>query len=367
MKVNFVDLASQYAVIKNDVLADTEAVLSTGGFIGSQEFEEKFSAFHGKKYCVGVGSGTDALWLSLLALGIGIGDEVIVPSNTYIASAFAISHTGATPVFVDPNPETYVIDVDSIRSAITDKTKAIMPVHLYGHPVNMTKLMSFVSGKDIFVVEDCAQSVGALCLNKKTGTFGDVGCYSFYPAKNLGGLGQGGAIVTDNERLAIMVRELGNVGRSEGSWFDYIHKGFNSRLDALNAKFLSRGLNCLDTWNNARVNSAVVYSDLLDGAPVVTPQLPTDDLYPVFHLYEIKCQSEVVRDELKAFLGKKEIACGLHYPIPCHRQPVYKELFTECPISDELSKTLLSLPIHPGLKYSEVVYVSEAICEFFDK
>jgi len=367
MKVNFVELSKQYANIKDDVLRDLDEIISTGAFLGSQEFEEKFAAFHGRNFCVGVGSGTDALWLSLVALGIGPGDEVLVPANTYIATAFAVSHAGATPVFVDPDPETYVMTTDSLLEALTPKTKAIVPVHLYGQPANMIELLHFAERHSIFVVEDCAQSAGASYMDKKTGAWGDVGCYSFYPTKNLGGLGQGGAVVTDNEDLAVAVRELGNVGRAEGSWFDYAHKGFNSRLDAVNSVFLSRCLDKLEDWNKARAFAATMYSDALVDVDVITPPLPNAIMNPVYHLYELKCSSESIRDGLKDFLSEKEIGCGLHYPVPCHRQEVYSLEFRECPISDELSKTLLSLPMHPLLRPVDVEFVCRSIKEFFNK
>jgi dTDP-4-amino-4,6-dideoxygalactose transaminase len=303
----------------------------------------------------------------LLALGIGPGDEVIVPANTYIATAFAVSHTGAKPVFVDPNPYTYVIDTDSLTNAITNKTKAIMPVHLYGQPVDMEEMMLFAKQHNLFVIEDCAQSAGASFLDKKTGAWGDVGCFSFYPTKNLGGIGQGGAIITDNEQIADTVRELGNVGRAKNSWFDYIHKGFNSRLDAINASFLSKCLTMLDQWNDIRINSAAEYEENLDGVDIIKPPMPTETTSPVFHLYEIKCKDMEIRDNLKTYLTKQEIGTGLHYPVPCHRQPVYSDNIYNCPISNSLSDTLLSLPMHPMLTYKEIKYVCEKIKEFFNK
>ena len=378
MKVNFVELGKQYANIKSDVLKDIDTAISTGAFIGSQKFEEQFAKYHNKKYCVGVGSGTDALWLSLLALGIGAGDEVIVPANTYIATAFAVSHTGATPVFVDPNPETYVMDTSNLINAMTDKTRAIIPVHLYGQPVNMEEIMAFAKQHSLSVVEDCAQSAGASFLDKKTGAWGDVGCFSFYPTKNLGGIGQGGAVITDNEWLADIVRELGNVGRAKTSWFNYIYKGFNSRLDSINAMFLSRCLTMLDKWNDARVNSAAEYKENLAGVDIITPPMPTATTSPVFHLYEVKCKDLETRDSLKAYLTTQEIGTGLHYPVPCHMQPVYypvpchmRPLYFDSsyryPISENISDTLLSLPMHPMLTYREIKYVCEKIKEFFNK
>ena len=366
MKINFVDLPGQYRSIKQDVLQDVEKALDTGGFMGSEEFEEKFAAYHELKYCVGVGSGTDALLLSLLALGIGPGDEVIVPANTYIATAFAVSHTGAKPVFVDPDPYTYTMGIEGLQDAVTDRTAAIIPVHLYGYPADMHAVMAVADTYNLKVVEDCAQSAGAIFNNRNTGTFGDIGCYSFYPAKNLGGLGQGGAIVTNDEDRARVVRELGNVGRSSGSWFDYDHVGFNSRLDALNAKFLSHCLDKLDSWNDHRREAAYWYGQNLSSVEeVFTPASAYNGTYPVYHLYELRCEDKDTRDSLKGFLNDKGIPTGLHYPKPCHLQSMYLDSEAQCPISEKLSDTLLSLPMHPKLTEGEVKYVCDNIKEFF--
>jgi dTDP-4-amino-4,6-dideoxygalactose transaminase len=371
MKVNFVDLGAQYNNIKNDVLKDIDQALTTGAFMGSENFEKKFAEYHGSKYCVGVGSGTDALLLSLLALGIGPGDAVIVPANTYIATAFAVSHTGADPVFVDVNPDTYTMDVKYIDDIVVDdiigpRIKAIIPVHLYGQPAHMDGVIGFAEEMNWYIVEDCAQSIGAVYKGKKTGTFGTVGCYSFYPAKNLGGLGQGGAIITDDEEIAETVRELGNIGRARGSWFDYKYIGYNSRLDAINARFLERGLREIDNWNDNRRIAAYWYEKNLENVKeVVTPPSAEDGTYPVFHLYELKTESKEIRDDLKAFLTEKGVATSLHYPKPCHLQDMYTYEEVWLPISERLSDTLLSLPMHPNLKEVEVKYVCDCIKEFF--
>ena len=367
MKVDFVDLKLQYEDVLPLVYKELEDVISKGAFVGSNQFEEKLASFIGTKYCVGVGSGTDALWFSLVACGIGPGDEVIVPSNTYIATAFAVSHAGATPVFVDPDPKTYVLDTDLLERVVGPKTRAIMPVHLYGHPVNMPKLMEFAESYSLRVIEDCAQSIGAEYGRVKTGAFGDTGCFSFYPTKNLGGLGQGGAVVTDDEGIARVVRELGNVGREEGSWFKYAHKGFNSRLDAVNAKFLEVCLDYLPLWNLKRRTIADLYHYYLKGChPINLPPMKSREEDPVFHLFEIKCTEKLERDRLKVFLENKGISCSLHYPIPCHRQPVYGAEFKPCPVSDILSDTLLSLPMHPELSSDEVKYICDRIKDYYE-
>lgn len=367
MKVNFVDLEKQYVNLDVTPLID---LIKHGQFVGGkalEEFEDSLARYCGTKYAVGVGSGTDALWLSLRALGIGVNDEVIVPANTYIATAFAVSHTGAIPIFVDPNPETYTIDANSIKHAITSKTRAIIPVHLYGYPADMSGIMDIAETYELFVVEDCAQSIGATYKCQHTGSFDAAGCYSFYPTKNLGGLGQGGAVVTNDKFMAETIRELGNVGRTTGSWFDYSHVGFNSRLDTINAKFLSYGLGVLDYWNKSRRQVANWYYQQLKGInKVKTPCFATTDIVPVFHLYELKCEDKLTRDSLKDFLGENNIATSLHYPKPCHKQEMYKYSGAYCPISENLSDTLLSLPMYPTLTEEEVTFICDVIKEFFD-
>lgn len=559
MKVNFVDLGQQYHAVKNKVIPKIYDAIENGAFMGAASFEKKFAEYHDKMYCVGVGSGTDALWLSLVAAGIGPGDEVIVPANTYIATALAVSHTGARPVFVDPDAFTYVIDVNDpeLQNALSPKTRAIIPVHLYGYPVNMNDVMNFAEKHSLLVIEDCAQSAGGVSAGRYTGAWGDAGCFdgrtkvltydgyrtissikigdrvlthknnfkvvseiyeryyegswvklklngmrstaawrkryinateehpilvnrfgketwvpirevnvgdwvyirsgkcsicgkkipffwdlceyhnpdlkqnankakhsyieseefdlvavevesaersyrkkqrvynleveddhsyfvadvavhncfSFYPTKNLGGLGQGGAIITDNAEIAIRVRELGNVGRASESWFDYIHKGYNSRLDHINAIFLEECLDHLDNWNIARRSIATVYDEFLFdlkeyvSTPPYTSTIEIFDTYtasvPVYHLYELKCYDRETRDKLKVHLEAYGIGCGLHYPVPCHRQSVYSAEFRSCPVSDELSDTLISLPMHPNLDIQQLDYVYRAIKKFF--
>lgn len=367
MKVNFVDLKEQYRDVLPEALVETGKIIASGNFMGAVDFEKKFAEYVGARYCVGLGSGTDALVLALLALGIGPGDEVIVPANTYIATAFAVSHVGAKPVFIDPDPATYVIRPDLLDNIVTPNTKAIIPVHLYGYPVNMEMLLQFAERYRLFVVEDCAQSVGAKFGGKMTGSFGQIGCYSFYPTKNLGGLGQGGAIVTDDEEIARTIRELGNVGRKDGSWFEYNHVGFNSRLDAINAKFLEICLEELDNWTLLRGQVAEQYNYYLSEIPYVNPAPKgNNEEYPVYHLYEIECVHKGRRDGLKNFLELNGVQCGLHYPIPCHRQLVYKDMYRYCPIADFLSDNLLSLPMHPFLKEEEIKYVCDKIEEYYE-
>jgi dTDP-4-amino-4,6-dideoxygalactose transaminase len=364
MKVNFVDLPKQYERLKQDILYDFDTILKKGAFMGASGFEKAFADYHGVDYCVGVGSGTDALILTLLAYGIGPGDEVIVPANTYIATALAVSHTGATPIFVEPEEHTYVISLSSLRTIVTEKTKAVIPVHLYGQPVDMLALVQFAEDNDLIVIEDCAQAAGGEFFNRKIGTWGESAAFSFYPTKNLGGLGQGGAVLTNDPDIARTVRELGNVGRSEDSWFFYKHKGFNSRLDAVNAMFLKHCLTMLDDWNAKRRAVAFMYADKLFYVEnIKSAPLPTAEYMPVYHLYEIKCPDKNYRDGLKTFLESKGVGCGLHYPMPCHKQPIYDE-GQEFPIAEDLSDTLLSIPMHPMLSLEEIDYVVEQIKRF---
>lgn len=364
MEVKFVDLGKQYAGLNYQ---DLMRIIREGQFMGSTSFEERFANYHGKKFCVGVGSGTDALLLSLLALGIGPGDKVIVPANTYIATAFAVSHTGAEPVFCDVDPYGYTMTYETLSKIDLTDVKAIIPVHLYGQPVHMEDIADFVFDNGLMVIEDCAQAAGAEVFGKKVGAHGIAGCFSFYPTKNLGGLAQGGAVITDDVEIATTVRELGNVGRTEGDWFSYSHVGYNSRLDAINAKFMEINLRYLDMWNNKRIAAAKQYEEeLADLDEVMTPAGPVKDVVkPVYHLYELKLDSKRTRTWLKKYLEKNGIQTGLHYPVPCHQQPMYKGLKSDCPVAEDLSNTLLSLPMHPQITSEEVSYVCKHIKEWF--
>lgn len=405
MRVNFVDLRKQYAPIIDEIFDGMKILMKRGSFVGGdilKAFEEDFANYIGVRYCVGVGSGTDALILALRALDIGPGDEVIVPANTFIATAFAVSHVGATPVFVDVSMNHYTIDYDSVLEAITDRTKAIIPVHLYGFPAYVPSrrlfieedlygydIVDFFNSKGIYVIEDCAQSIGAtygisyvhdhkedIEILEKVGNHGNVSCFSFYPAKNLGGLGQGGAITTNDEAIANKVRSLGNIGRKEGSHYEFDCIGYNSRLDTLNAHFLWKCLPNIDEWNNLRVNNEHIYFKNL--SKCIDIKLPSKIYYlgypksnpkaifkHVFHLYEIKCETKEIRDNLKRFLEENDIGVGLHYPIPCHKQPPYVNMHYNLPVSEELADTLLSLPMHPYLTEEEIIYVCDKIKEFF--
>lgn len=369
MKVNFMDLKKQYAYIMPNILDSVATIFDTSSYVGGkllERFEKEFADFHKVNYCVGVGSGTDALWLTLLAYGVGEGDEVIVPANTYIATAFAVSHTKAKVVFIDADPFTYNMDINQLPGLITNKTKAIIPVHLYGNPCDVGRIKSIVGSRSIKIIEDCAQSCGARLNGVLTGSLGDVGCFSFYPAKNLGGLGQGGAVITNDSSVAKMVRELGNVGRAEGSWFDYDYIGFNSRLDTINAVFLSSGLKELPKWNFRRNQVAASYNAKLSLCSYFKVPYETDNNTHIYHLYELKCNSKKDRNGLKEFLNQNEIGTGLHYPVPCHLQKPYFG-HDRFPVAENLANTLISLPMHPNLNEEEIMYVTTKIMEFFTK
>jgi dTDP-4-amino-4,6-dideoxygalactose transaminase len=365
MKINFVDLAAQY---KNLNLDELNNLIKMGRFVGGEHlnnFERNLAKYVGVNFAIGVGSGTDALWLSLLALGVGRGDEVLVPANTFIATAFAISQTGATPIFVDVHHLTYNIDIASSARASTKKTKAIIPVHLYGNPCDMEAIMGFAKLRNLLVIEDCAQAIGATFNEKRVGSFGNMAALSFYPTKNLGGLGQGGVVLTNNEELAETVRELGNVGRRRNSWYDYDYLGFNSRLDNLNAWFLNEGLKDLEANNRRRNEIAIRYNNKLKTCLFVeTPKIaPKSE--SVYHLYEIRVRDRWFRDALKNYLNDCGVSTGLHYPIPCHKQSVYKDFRNiDLSVSESLADTLLSLPMHPNLTEVEIDYVCDCINSF---
>jgi len=360
MIVELVDLRKQYGGNNYMFLMNK---IKAGQFMGAENFEEKFAEYHDIKHCVGVGSGTDALWLTLLALGIGPGDEVIVPANTFIATAFAVSHTGATPVFCDVDEHGYIMTCENVEAVITNKTKAIMPVHMHGQPVHMESL----EGLGVYLIEDCAQAAGADVFGKKVGTHGHAGCFSFYPTKNLGGMGQGGAVITDNDNVARIVRQYGNVGRKEGSWDEYSYIGFNSRLDAINAEFLELNLRYIDQWNDKRIAVAEQYEqELYEVEELYTPPAPVKNVVkPVYHLYEIKLDSKRTRTYLMKHLNKNGVMARLHNSVPCHKQPMYKSMKAKCPNADKLANTLLSLPMHPFLTVEEVSYVCDNIKEWF--
>ena len=329
--------------------------------VEDEEFEKQFAKYCDSKYCVGVGNGLDSLYLALKSLDIKEGDEVIVPSNTYIATALAVTYCGATPVFVEPDIRTFNIEPTKIETAITSKTKAIMPVHLYGQSCDMDSIMEIAKKHNLYVVEDCAQAHGATYKGKKIGSFGDAAGFSFYPGKNLGALGDAGATVTNNEELAKKVRALGNYGSDYK--YHHIYQGNNSRLDELQAAFLSAKLPRLDKVNENRRATAAKYLAGIENPEVILPFVPAYT-NPVWHIFGIRCKR---RDELEKFLNESGIATNKHYPIPMHLQECYKDLGFkkgDYPIAEEISETELSIPMYYGMTNEEVQYVIDRINEF---
>jgi dTDP-4-amino-4,6-dideoxygalactose transaminase len=368
-KIPLFDLNKQYKDLCDELSMTIGGLIFMGQFVGGdylEQFESQFANYHNKRYCVGVGSGTDALWLSLLALGIEQGDEVIVPTNTFIATAFAVSHCGARVRFVDVDPETYNIDIEQVEEAINTRTRAIIPVHLYGQACNMTDLMYLANKRNIPVIEDCAQAIGSTWESERVGSFGLTGCFSFYPTKNLGGCGQGGAVVTDDKEVAQKVRSLGNMGRQEGSHTEFAYRGFNSRLDTINAMFLKRMMARIQSWNHNRQAAAFLYDKYFEDFGAIKTPTVAEKATHVYHLYQIKCLNTDDRDGLREYLENNRVSTGIYYPLPCHKQNIYKfESGNYFPVSEELSETLLALPMFPHITDSEIEYISKLVLKYF--
>jgi dTDP-4-amino-4,6-dideoxygalactose transaminase len=360
-RIQFVDLLRQYHNHKCEIDEAIFHAVERGDFIlgeDTREFENEFAAFNQLSCCVGVANGTDALQLAVLALGLGPGDEVIVPANTYIASVLAISYTGARPVIVDCEPEYYTIDTKAVEKALTPRTKAIMPVHLYGHAAEMDPLLQIAKDRELSVIEDAAQAHGATYNGRLCGTIGDIGCFSFYPGKNLGAFGDGGAIVTQNAELAERVSLLRNYGQKVKS----VHtiKGFNSRLDTIQAAILRVKLKYLSIWNEARRSAASYYGQLLKNTSLVLPNVASW-ANPVWHLYVVQsAERRRVQDALDA----GNISYGIHYPIPVHLQEAYRELGHRegsFPVSEMLAQRILSLPMFPEITEGEIERVAAVL------
>ena len=363
-KVPLVDLAEQYAAIEDEVNAAISGVLQRTDFILGQDvvlFEEEFAAFCETSYAVGVDSGTSALELALRAHNIGPGDEVITAANTFIATAFAISSVGATPVIVDVHPETYTVDVSQLEEAITNRTKAIIPVHLYGQPADMDPILEFARDCDLVVIEDACQAHGARYKGQRVGSLGHAAAFSFYPAKNLGAYGDGGMLVTNDERIAESVRMLRNYGQRKK--YHHILRGYNRRLDTLHAAVLRVKLRHLEAWNAERRQHAMVYSRLLADSLVSLP-VEADYAEHVYHLYVIRTKD---RDRLRAYLDAQGIATGIHYPVPVHLHKAYRDLGYEkgsFPVAETCATQILSLPMYAELTPDFAEHVSSAINEF---
>ncbi|MBN2303693.1 MAG: DegT/DnrJ/EryC1/StrS family aminotransferase [Anaerolineae bacterium] len=366
MNVNFVDLRAQDAPIRDKLDQAVAAVLDKGNFILGEDvtqFEEEFAAFCGTSYAVGVNSGLSALQLTLIAHGIGPGDEVIIPAHTFVATAAAVTFAGARPVLVDIAPDTYNLDVTQIAVAITPRTKAIMPVHLYGRPADMEPIMALAQAHNLIVVEDAAQAHGAVYHGKRTGSLGHAAGFSFYPAKNLGASGDSGIVVTSDAGIAGRIRALRNCGQFEKNRHDLAP--YNCRMDTIQAAMLRVRLTQLDTWNTARRQHARLYNALLAGSSVKLPLVDDDsDSTAVWHLYVIRVAE---RDALRAYLSEHGIGTGIHYPLPVHLQPVYKSLgyrAGDFPVAERCTQQVLSLPMHPHLTREEIEYVAGPIMSF---
>lgn len=365
MKINFVDLKRQYLGIKDEIDKAISQVLSSAQFVLGEEcsqFEKEFAEFVGVKYAIGVGSGSSALEICLQALGVGPGDEVITPANSYIASASCISFNGARPVFVDVNEDTFNIDVEKIEKLITKKTKAILPVHLYGQVANMKPIIKLAKKYNLLIVEDACQAHGANFRKRQAGSFGDAAAFSFYPGKNLGAYGDGGMIVTNKSKFAEKSKLLRNYGQKRK--YEHLILGGNSRLDNLQAAILRVKLKKLKQWNSRRLEIAMLYNNYLKSTPVITPKIFSDYQH-VFHLYVIRVKR---RSNLVKFLDSKGVTTVMHYPIPIHLQPAYKSLGYkkgDFPVAEMLAGEILSLPMFPELADKEIKYISEQIKFFY--
>lgn len=363
MHVKFNVLDRQYQKYADEYDQAVLEVLHSGWFIlgdNVSEFEKNFSEYIGTDYCVGLNSGLDALMLAIRALEIGAGDEVLVPANTYIATVLGITENHATPVFVEPD-EYYNIDVERLEEKISDQTKAILVVHLYGQACNMTKIMEVAQKHHLYVIEDCAQAHGATWQGKKVGSFGDVGCFSFFPTKNLGAFGDGGAITTNNEHIAETVQKL----RNYGSIIKYHHEieGVNSRLDEIQAALLIVKLNYLDELNTERVDIARRYCTEINNPLVKLPSC-RDGATHVFHLFVVRVQE---RERFKDYLRKRGIDTQIHYPIPPHRSKCYEQYAwsnVALAITETYANEIISLPLYNGMTQDEIGYVIHVINEF---
>lgn len=357
-----VDLSRQYQVISEEANHAVLEILRSGRYIGGEavsELERQFALYHGVSDCVACNSGTDALYLALRALGIQAGDEVITSTFSFIATAEAINLVGAVPVFVDIDINTFNLDVALLEKALTPQTKAIIPVHLFGQSVNMSEVVNFARSHNLLVIEDCAQATGAEWHGQKVGSIGDIGCFSFFPTKNLGGCGDGGAITTNNPELAAQIRMI----KEHGSKERYLHEviGVNSRLDAVQAVILQIKLKYLDFWNNQRIEIAQRYRELLQPLPNITLPAALAGGKHVWNQYTILTEN---RDQIRAALQEKDVLSMVYYPIPLHLQPVYQYLGYkkgDLPVAELASEKVLSLPMFPDLSCEEQQRVAYAL------
>lgn len=363
MGIPLVNLQRQHDSLKHEIQSAMNRVVETGDFILGREvtaFENEFAAYCGAKHCIGVGNGLDALTIALKAAGVGPGDEVITVANTFVATALAIHHAGATAVLVDHDAESYNLDPRRLAAAITRRTKAILPVHLFGQPADMDAIGAVADEHGLIVIEDACQAHGSRYKGRRAGTLGTAAAFSFYPGKNLGALGDAGAIVTNNDALAEGIRAV----RNYGSKVKYHHtvRGFNSRLDSLQAAVLRVKLRHLDAWNALRRQRAARYREMLAETDLVLPAV-SDHVEHVFHLFAVECHE---RDTLLQALRDRGIDVGIHYPIPIHLQPAFGEhciLPRPLPEAERSAKEILSLPLCPFITEAEVETVAEAVMD----
>jgi len=368
MPVPFVDLQAQYRSIKAEIDAAVQRVLDTSAFILGREveaFERAFAEYVGARECVGVSNGTAAIQLALQACDVGAGDEVIVPANTFFATAEAVSTAGATPVFVDCDPVTYNIDASRIEAAVTPRTRALLPVHLYGQPADLDAVFEVAARHNLLVIEDAAQAHGARYKGRRVGARGRAGCFSFYPGKNLGAYGEGGAVVTNDAGVARRLRLL----RDHGSELKYKHEivGYNSRLEGIQGAVLNVKLKYLDEWNALRRQHAARYRELLaplaDTGALALP-VAADYAEHVYHLFVVQTEA---RDRLQRYLSAAGVQTGIHYPVPIHLQPAYAALGHregDFPVAESQSRRVLSLPMFAELNERQLKYVAHALADF---
>jgi dTDP-4-amino-4,6-dideoxygalactose transaminase len=365
MKVPFVELSREYNEIKTDINKAITRTIRASQFVLGEEleaFEAEWARYLETRFAYGVASGTDALFLALKALGIGKGDEVIVPSFSFVATAFAVTQTGAIPIFTEIESLTHTVSPDDIAARITEKTKAVIPVHIYGNPARMDEIMQIAHRNNIYIIEDAAQAHGACYKGKKCGTIGDIGCFSFYPTKNLGGYGDGGAVVTNNQGFADRLMLLRNYGQRVKYYSDIV--GYNSRLDGIQAAVLRVKLERLDEWNKLRHRKASYYRELLKGEKSICIPSETEGGTAVNYIFPVQTAD---RDDLSSYLNKEGIVTLIHYPVPIHRQEAYRghsQTGNSMKITDEVARTTLSLPFFAQIRDSEIEYVASRVIQW---
>ena len=363
--IPYVSLDKMHSEIRNEMMSGFAKVYDGNIFINGQQvenFERDFASICSRKHCIGCGNGLDALYLVLRAYGIGKGDEVILPSNTYIATALAVTYAGATPILVEPEIETFNINPELIENKITKNTKAIIAVHLYGRVAKMDQICKIAHANNLLLIEDAAQAHGARYKGKVAGSFGDAAGFSFYPGKNLGALGDAGAVVTDDKDISEKVRALGNYGSDYK--YHHIYMGNNSRLDEMQAAFLDIKLGMLEKWNNERRRIAQRYLAEIDNANITLPLVDDEEYESIWHVFAVRCEN---RDVLEDYLHAAEIGTNKHYPIPIHKQLAYSEtsiMNEELPIAEEISKTELSIPLYYGMEEKDIDYIIDTINKF---